>query len=308
LAYAQKKRIGKIMCVGIYLALSLNIFNVGDASMPKQTIVNHLARIRSKQPWMVMSAADEFCLAGSDHPTISHYYGFEAGHSAEPIFAIPDGCVDILFDCDTTSPKAEVYGTPMEAMQIELIPKHRYFGVRFASGIMPDWLDVSAKDLIEQHVSFLSVATEAEQVFEAIVRKPDFLSQVASFKDYFNGKKARHFSPLTIAALQYIFDHNGNVRIDELEVITGYTTRTIQRQFLSDLGFSPKVFCRIVRCQSAVYAINHKEITFSDMACDLGFTDQSHFLKEFKKLVSATPLAYQDRVKQHTYLDKIHYC
>jgi len=276
--------------------------------MPKQAIVSHLARIRSKQPWMVLSAAEQFSLAGSDQPTISHYYGFEAGDSSEPIFAIPDGCVDILFDCDKTSPKAEVYGTPMEAMQIELIPKHRYFGVRFASGIMPDWLDVSAKELIEQHVSFLNVASESEQVFDAIVSESDFLSQVTSFKEYFNGKKARHFSPLTTAAIKHICDHQGNVRIDELEVLTGYTTRTIQRQFLSDLGLSPKVFCRIVRCQSAVYAINHKEITFSDMACDLGFTDQSHFLKEFKKLVSATPMTYQGRIKQHTYLDKIHYC
>ena len=40
---------------------------------------------------------------------------------------------------------------------------------------------------------------------------------------------------------------------------------------------------------------------------DLGFADQPHFLKEFKKLVSTTPMHYQDKVKHESYLKKIEY-
>jgi len=71
---------------------------------------------------------------------------------------------------------------------------------------------------------------------------------------------------------------------------------------------SPKTYSRIIRCQSAVYQINHGEkVTFSDLAYDLGFTDQPHFLREFKRLVKATPLNYQHRVKDASYLNKIQY-
>ncbi|TVQ72840.1 MAG: AraC family transcriptional regulator, partial [Oceanospirillales bacterium] len=78
-------------------------------------LINRLGRIRSKQPWLVLSAAEKFLLAGSDNPVISHFYSFEMSHSSQETIAIPDGCVDIIFDCDSSKGTAEVFGTPMRA-------------------------------------------------------------------------------------------------------------------------------------------------------------------------------------------------
>lgn len=276
--------------------------------MSKHALVNRLAEIRSKQPWLVMSAAQNFYLSRSDNPAISHYYSFEANDSNEQTFAIPDGCVDILFDCDSSNPTAEVFGTPMAAIDIELKSHHRYFGVRFASGVVPDFLQVSAEELIEHHYHFIEVIPESNQVFDNIVNQKNFAAQVALFKQFYNGKETRPFSSLTAQVVKSICETKGSIRVDELEALTGFSTRTIQRQFKADLGMSPKAFSRIIRCQSAVYNINHNDqVTFSDMAFDLGFSDQPHFLREFKKLVNATPMAYQSRVKEQTYLDRIRY-
>ncbi|WP_236037331.1 helix-turn-helix domain-containing protein [Marinomonas vulgaris] len=54
-------------------------------------------------------------------------------------------------------------------------------------------------------------------------------------------------------------------------------------------------------------AMTGKAVAFSDLACDLGFSDQSHFLREFKKLVSVTPLDYLHQVKQETYVSRLRY-
>ncbi|MDO6749810.1 helix-turn-helix transcriptional regulator, partial [Gilvimarinus sp. 1_MG-2023] len=82
-----------------------------------------------------------------------------------------------------------------------------------------------------------------------------------------------------------------SIHINDLEALTGYTTRSLQRQFRADMGMSPKAFSQIIRCQSAVYDINHSDqVAFSDLASDLGFSDQSHFSREFKKQVNTTPL------------------
>lgn len=276
--------------------------------MSKHALVNRLAEIRSKQPWLVMSAAKNFYLSRSDNPAISHYYSFEANDSNEQTFAIPDGCVDILFDCDSSHPTAEVFGTPMAAIDIELKSHHRYFGVRFASGVVPDFLQVSAEELIEHHYHFIEVIPESNQVFENIVKQENFTEQVAFFKQFYNGQKTRQYSSLTVQAVKTICETKGSVRVEELEDLTGFSTRTIQRQFKADLGMSPKAFSRIIRCQSAVYNINHNDqVAFSDLACDLGFSDQPHFLREFKKLVNTTPMAYQNRVKEQSYLDRIRY-
>jgi len=102
-----------------------------------------------------------------------------------------------------------------------------------------------------------------------------------------------------------ICQEKGNVRVKDLEALTGFTTRTLQRAFLGDVGMSPKVFSRIVRCQSAAYRIKHDKIGLSALAFELGFSDQSHFLREFKQLVSATPLEYQKFVREESYFNKI---
>lgn len=276
--------------------------------MSHSQLVSHLSAIRSKQPWLVLNSAEKFSLSGSTNQAISHFYSFESKNTDEETFAIPDGCVDIIFDCDESQPSAEVIGTPMQASVIELNKNHRYFGVRFVSGLMPDFLDISTEELVGHHHNLLDIFTQSNQMFESIVTSPDFSQQVDIFGRFFQDKEVRKLSDLTSQILRSICESHGTIRINELECLTGYTSRTLQRQFRADIGMSPKAFCRIIRCQSAIYGINHsKDVAFSELACDLGFSDQSHFLREFKKLVHITPLDYLTRVKHKNYLERIHY-
>lgn len=276
--------------------------------MSHSPLISYLAGIRSKQPWLVLSAAEKFSLSGSDNPAISHFYSFEAKSSEEQTFVIPDGCVDILFDCNEQHPSAEVFGTPMEAVNVGLSKGNRYFGVRFVSGAMPDFLNISAGELIDHNYSLLDLVPQANQMFEEVISSSDFTEQAALFGAFVNNEDIRQPSNLTSQALRSICESHGTIRINELEALTGYTSRTLQRQFRADMGMSPKAFSRIIRCQSAVYDINHGDgVAFSDLACDLGFSDQAHFQREFKKLVNATPLDYLHRVKHETYLKRIQY-
>lgn len=220
--------------------------------------------------------------------------------------AIPDGCIDILFDCNESRPGAKICGTSIKAKPVSFQPGHRYFGVRFAPGVVPNFLDVSAKEVVGQELDLLDAAPMTQDIFEQIVDQPEFARQADLFSRFYRGKSPRAASGATACALQAIRERNGNIRIRDLEELTGCTTRTLQRQFHSDIGISPKAFCRIIRCQSAVYDINHrKQLAFSDLACDLGFSDQSHFLREFKQLVSTTPVDYQRRIHSDTYLSRL---
>ena len=277
-------------------------------SMSTSVIVSQLAGIRSKQPWLVMNAANKFSLSGSDNRAISHFYSFESKNTEEQTFAIPDGCVEVLFDCDNHNPSGEVFGTPMQAINIELKKNHQYFGVRFTPGVMPDFLNISAGDLVGNHYDLLDLIPKENQQLEGITSTSSFSQKVALFGEFFNGKTIRKYSDLTSQTIRSICDSNGTVRINELEEQTGYTSRTLQRKFLADMGLSPKAYCRIIRCQSAIYDLNHSDkIDFSDLACDLGFSDQSHFLRDFNKQVNTTPLDYLRRIKHENYLQSIRY-
>lgn len=270
--------------------------------------MSHTLSIHPEQPWFVLSAAQHYALMNSDHPAISHFYSFEVSQSASLTLAVPDGCVDIVFDCDTARPMARVCGTTLEARSAELIRNHRYFGVRFAPGVIPDFLDVMAEELTDHEFNFFDVAPDARHACEHILRTPLFSEQVALFNTHFITRLARKTSTVTASIIGTILQQKGNIRIEQLKGLTGFTSRTIQRQFRQDTGMSPKAFGRIIRCQAALNTLHqHSNISFSGLALDLGFSDQSHFLREFKKLISTTPLDYQRRTLFADYRERIRY-
>ncbi|WP_435235319.1 helix-turn-helix domain-containing protein [Psychromonas sp. PT13] len=276
--------------------------------MQANSVINNLSHIHNKQPWLVINAAQKFSLVKSKHPDISHFYTFKASAAKQTPVAVPDGCIDLLFDCDSDNPNGDVYGTPLEAMEVNLITDHRYFGVRYQSGVMPDFFNISAGDLTDNHYSLNDLIPNSNQLLEQVTTENNFLMQVNAFHQFMNEQMQRKHSPITTNIINEICKRQGNVKIKELEKTTGFSLRTLQRKFQDDMGMSPKTYSRIVRCQSAIYKINHDEkMTFLDLAFDLGFADQPHFLKEFKKLVSTTPLHYQDKVKHESYLKKIDY-
>ncbi|MBT2297458.1 AraC family transcriptional regulator [Pseudomonas fluorescens] len=257
-----------------------------------------------EQPWFVLNSS-RYSVMPSEHPAISHFYAFDVALSSD-ILAVPDGCVDIVFDCDATRPTARICGTPLAAQAVVLHQGHHYFGVRFSPGIIPGFINVLAEELTEQELDLLEVSGFAQRIFERIVQTPLLAEQMRLFNDHLAPRLMGKTSQLTSMVIQQALRHRGDIRIQHLEDLSGYTSRTLHRQFSQDTGLSPKTFCRIIRCQAALETLNtHQDVSFSELALDLGFSDQSHFLRDFKKLVSTTPYDYQRKIVQNAYADRI---
>ena len=260
----------------------------------------------NEQPWFVLNSS-RYSVMASEHPAISHFYAFDVAQSAN-LLAVPDGCVDIVFDCDATRPTARICGTPLAAQAVELHQNHHYFGVRFSPGVIPGFINVLAEELTERELDLLEVSGFAQRIFENIVQAPLLGDQMRLFNDYLAPRLMGRTSALTAMVIQQALRHRGDIRIQQLEDLSGYTSRTLHRQFSQDTGMSPKTFCRIIRCQAALETLNTQhDVSFSELALDLGFSDQSHFLRDFKKLVSTTPCDYQRTMAQNAYTDRINY-
>ncbi|MBK5395525.1 AraC family transcriptional regulator [Pseudomonas sp. TH39(2020)] len=260
----------------------------------------------NEQPWFVLNSS-RYSVMPSEHPAISHFYAFDVAQSAN-LLAVPDGCVDIVFDCDATRPTARICGTPLAAQAVELHQNHHYFGVRFSPGVIPGFINVLAEELTERELDLLEVSGFAQRIFENIVQAPLLGDQMRLFNDYLAPRLMGRTSALTAMVIQQAMRHRGDIRIQQLEELSGYTSRTLHRQFSQDTGMSPKTFCRIIRCQAALDTLNTQhDVSFSELALDLGFSDQSHFLRDFKKLVSTTPCDYQRKMTQNAYTDRINY-
>ncbi len=74
--------------------------------------------------------------------------------------------------------------------------------------------------------------------------------------------------------------------------------RTLQRLFTKYIGVSVKWVINRYRIHDALTAIDNREtIDWAELALELGYYDQAHFISDFKALVGQPPKAYQDAAK-----------
>jgi AraC-like DNA-binding protein len=72
--------------------------------------------------------------------------------------------------------------------------------------------------------------------------------------------------------------------------------RTLQQLFSSYVGVGPKWVINRYRLHEAVERLQAgAHINFSELAMELGYFDQAHFIRDFRKLVGCTPAAYARR-------------
>lgn len=83
------------------------------------------------------------------------------------------------------------------------------------------------------------------------------------------------------------------VRAEDLATATGHTLRALQRLFRSHVGVSPKWVLQRYRLHEALARLEQGEVSGATLAHDLGYTDQAHFVRDFRALVGCSPGAYQ---------------
>jgi AraC-like DNA-binding protein len=96
-----------------------------------------------------------------------------------------------------------------------------------------------------------------------------------------------------------IVNSRGVIRAGELARAWRIHPRRMERLFIEEIGVSAKVFARIVRFNHAKRAIERKpDIGLIWLAHECGYSDQSHFTRNFREMFGVTPSAFQSKVKE----------
>jgi AraC-like DNA-binding protein len=92
------------------------------------------------------------------------------------------------------------------------------------------------------------------------------------------------------AAAQMLHLQKGQFRISELAEHCNLSSRQLQRQFQDGIGVSPKTLARAIRFEEI-----RKRLMFdpgqslTTLAHDYGYTDQAHFIRDFREFAGRTP-------------------
>ena len=82
-------------------------------------------------------------------------------------------------------------------------------------------------------------------------------------------------------------------RVDDVTERFAVTPRTLQRLFARYVGVSPKWVLRRYRLHEAAAVLDREQDRpWADVAAELGYFDQSHFIRDFTAAIGLTPVAY----------------
>lgn len=94
-------------------------------------------------------------------------------------------------------------------------------------------------------------------------------------------------------AVEAIARAKGQVSIDRIAERANMTRRHLERRFLDHVGVTPKRLARIARFQHALQFLESRGAgSGAAAAAACGYADQSHFVRDFRKLAGCPPSAH----------------
>jgi AraC-like DNA-binding protein len=206
----------------------------------------------------------------------------------------PDGNFDLVFVLAESRCNVLYVGPFTERQRIPMANHCEYFCVWFRPGIMPRVADVTAGDLVNTWAVLPKVlGTDVDELGERLSAVRGLDAKRRFIENFFHKAGLTSVMPSGTyrRAVELVESTGGKIRVDGLSETLGVTTRTLERLFREHAGVSPKRFIRLVRFQRVLSQLRSSEthINLADLACEWGYADQSHFIRDFKSLMQTTP-------------------
>ena len=243
---------------------------------------------------------------------IDSYFVVDTNEVHEDItdLVIPDGTFGLLFidsqkniqrNFKTTSPpiqlkKTSVFGqktTPINYYYSK--GNEKSFGVKINPAGLALFLDNSFNEFKNLFVEIELLSNTPllnleQQVLEAtnIENKIQIIEKFATNRLNILSRNSDYM--LFSIIVDFIKEKKGEIRFDYITEHFNINYKKIERLFNHFLGITPKTYIRIVRFNATIHIQSKiKDLNLTQLGYELGFFDQSHFIREFKTFTSLTP-------------------
>lgn len=141
---------------------------------------------------------------------------------------------------------------------------------------------------------------DGDALEQAVLASTDNLGRIALVEDFLRARcpAADDNVALIGAIVDAIAADRAILKVDDIAARFGLSVRRMQRLFAQYVGANPKWVIQRYRLHEAAETIHRDASTSQSMlAIDLGYTDQAHFVRDFKALVGLSPAAYAQQVR-----------
>jgi AraC-like DNA-binding protein len=218
----------------------------------------------------------------------------------------PDACVELILNFG--SPYVQVEGTrrrelpkvclvgllskplPLQASGVVKLVAVRFF----AWGALPflkQAINPDSTPGVELDTAFSNLVTKIARQVHA----NKYSKAVEEVEDFLIGKRLNTlFEPRQVrAAAQLLYHTKGRFRVAELADRCHTSARQLERKFDEATGVSPKTLARAIRFEAIRSRLMFQPVAnLTDLAYEFGYTDQAHFIHDFKAFTDKTPSAF----------------
>lgn len=221
--------------------------------------------------------------------------------------SMADGCVEIIFhykgsfDEITMPGKVEksftagLHGPSQNYRRFTINESFGIFGAYLYPFAIPHLFSIPTSELSDQMPDLASLfSADGKELEEKIMLAASNRQRVSILSSYLEKKllKSNFRHPAFFSVISNIIHSKGLMPVDELAKRSFLSTRQFERNFKNFSGFSPKLYSRIIRFQSATQQYGTCFKTLTDIAYDCGYYDQSHFIHDFKQFSGYHPKQY----------------
>ncbi|MFZ6747080.1 DUF6597 domain-containing transcriptional factor [Undibacterium sp. JH2W] len=193
--------------------------------------------------------------------------------------------------------QARIYGVHSGRFMRTLQGKDRVFGIKFRPGGFYPFYRQAVAQLGNSSIDVAACFGADGAAFCADILATDDVTAMCAIAETF---LLRHLPPPD-AQVSHISDWLARIEqdrdiiaVEDVMAIAGLDKRSLQRLFQKYVGIGPKWVIQRYRLHEAIAQVQAgKTTSWVDLAQELGYFDQTHFVRDFKQLVGMTPGEYE---------------
>jgi AraC-like DNA-binding protein len=167
------------------------------------------------------------------------------------------------------------------------------FGVYLYPHAIPALFGIPGSELTNHLPDLLSLLKQSERdIDDSTLSAKDNEERYRLITKFLENKVKRFERPEIAFAVKTIVDCKGQLSIKQLSSHCHTSLRQFERNFTKQIGFTPKLFSRIIRFNSVLGQSNSTKKSLTEIAHHFGYYDQSHFIQDFREFSGYNPSTY----------------
>ena len=242
-------------------------------------------------------------------PFVRYYWVLESNASFS-VLTFPIGCPQIIFhkksplyipELDISQSRFTISGQVNFPAHIQSDGRLDMIVAVFYPHTIGMFIDSPPSSFYNMEISGYDIEnSRLNEVAQAVFDSEDHNECIAILEKYLLSKIKPDLNISRIGESIKAMFHLPSMKVRSLADIACLSNRQYERIFSETVGMNPKEYSRVVRFQKALWLMQNGEVNYAGIASACGFSDQSHFIRNFKSMSGYTPRAFSQHCRPYS--------